>query len=722
MMTLALLLSLALQVGQRLYIDEVSESFQKRWAAAEESRAVKDLLDLYAVAHDSFPGRLAQPDPAVPRWIPLRRVLAAKLASLPASALEPHEVIARQVLETVLEPVARRKAIEKYAYTQAGREALDLMANVDGDQGRLPVAMRGWSRELEVRLSAQTAARLGLAHAMRNDGVALSTLRAQAEARALKGELTVAGRKRELFEYLDSLKSTEAKPLQTPAAELEAASKSDPAPNAEIPLGHYDLKDDGRYGSQLAVAIPAIGRAGDRELILITNGLRLIAIDPARAEGGRMEEAVEWRFPKDNPVRTYTLGGYNNTSLPYVGAVISGDHAYCTMFSKAAQTHQQVGKRPERFEGPAAIRAFTLATGELLWDTETLEIPVDGEPKPLMEAVLVGQRNFCFGGPPIVRGNRLYAAVMTSPYTERQCWALCLNAEDGHPIWCTNVASAPSSKESRATVSFAEEDGTLVLLTNFGVAAALDSATGGFEWLVKYPNAGRVRYSCSPPIIAGSLVYLLAQDCDELLAFDRWTGLEAPLPKLSEEVSWEGVVHLLGHTGDWLVLSGTKNLAIRPLDGRVVNLPDGESGRLGRGTIWGDRLYLPTRNDLSIFDTATWKLSQSIKWTETSNPGNLLITGSLCLHLSDRLDLYTDADLLRKRFASQVNAMPPKPLECRQLARILENAGRVKESVVYYRRAFKVWESDPAWQESAEGMKKKLADLETKLGDDYPKE
>src|SRR4029077_1465636 len=104
---------------------------------------------------------------------------------------------------------------------------------------------------------------------------------------------------------------------------------------------------------------------------------------------------------------TYTLGGYNNTSLPYVGAAISGDRAYCTMFSKAMQTHQQMGKRPERFEGPAAIRAFALATGELLWDTETIEIPVAGESLPLMEAVLVGQRNYCFGGPPIVRGNRV---------------------------------------------------------------------------------------------------------------------------------------------------------------------------------------------------------------------------------------------------------------------------------------------------------------------------
>ncbi len=40
----------------------------------------------------------------------------------------------------------------------------------------------------------------------------------------------------------------------------------------------------------------------------------------------------------------------------------------------------------------------------------------------------------------------------------------------------------------------------------------------------------------------------------------------------------------------------------------------------------------------------------------------------------------------------------------------------------YYRRALKGWEKDPEWQETAEGLKKKLADLATKLGDEFPKE
>src|SRR5207244_8309260 len=137
------------------------------------------------VPHDTLGRALAQPDPEVERWIPLKRVLAEKLAALSTAALESHEIIARQVLETVLEPAERRKAIEKYAYTRAGREALDLLSNTDGDRGRMTEAMRGWSQALEVRPGVETVARLAFAHALRKDSVALVTLRSQAEARGI---------------------------------------------------------------------------------------------------------------------------------------------------------------------------------------------------------------------------------------------------------------------------------------------------------------------------------------------------------------------------------------------------------------------------------------------------------------------------------------------------------------------------------------------------------
>lgn len=709
----------AAQDSEHLHIDEVSESFLRQWAAAEESNNTQELLKLYAVAHDTLGDKLAQPDPDVARWIPLRRVLAAKLAALPPSALEPHEVIARQVLETVLEPNERRKAIEKYAYTAAGRAALELMSNSDGDRGRMTEAMKGWARVLEVQPGVETVARLALAHALRKDGVSLVALRAQAEARGIKGEISVGGVKRELYEFLDSL-------TPRPAATGPQLQPSK-LPTSEIPLGHYDLKpvEDGRYGERLAVSLPAAGRAGQKDLVVISNGLRVIAIEPARAEGGLIDEAVEWRWPKDRPVRTWTLGNYNN-ALPYVGATIADGRAFCPMFAERQEARQQVGRRQQKFLGPSVLRAINLATGEAIWDTETLEVTVRGVKIPLLEYLNFDKSDFCFGGPPLVRGDRLYAPVMTSPFTGRQCWVLCLEAATGQPVWCADLGTAPQTKEM-SVCQIEEEEGTLVVSTNYGVVASLGTATGAVEWLVKYHKTDRPRRPThrsagSPPVIAGSVVYVLAQDCDELLAFDRWTGLDAPLVKRSEDIAWEGVSHLLGAAGDWLVFSGTRNVAVRPLDGQVVALQNGDGNRVGRGAIEGGRLYLPTRSELSIIDTSTWKVMETLKWGETSNPGNLLVSGPLLLHLSDRLDLYTSAELLKDRFAAKVDAAAPAPVECRQLARILEASGRLKESVPYYRKALKAWETDPSWQETSEMLRKKLIDLADKLGADYPRE
>jgi outer membrane protein assembly factor BamB len=726
MSIVAALLLLALQDTDQndhiLIRDEVTESFNRRWADAEEERNYKELLALCGMAYSSMGDKLARPDPTVSRWIPLTRVLAARLATLPPASLEAHEIVAKQELDDTRASGRRRKAIEKYLYTEAGRGALEQQANVDCDQGRIGDAMRGWSRALEVRPSAETVARFALAHAMRDDGVALATLKATVKARGLKGQVVVAGRSVELDDYLDSL--VPGRPRGEPAAPL---LKPAPAPTNEILLGHYDLREDGRYGDHLAVSLPAAGTANGKELVLVSNGLRVTAVSVGRAEGGSVEDAIEWHFPKQGPWKTYTQTGYQSFSLPYVGVTVSDGLAFCPMFPEHQEAQQQRGRRQQPFLGASALYAIDLATGAAVWDTDSIIVDKGGSRTPLMEYLNFKTSDFCFGGPPVVHGDRLYAPVMTSPYTGRHCWVLCLDARSGQPVWCTDVGTAPQSK-SMSVAQVAEEDGTVVLSTNFGMVAALDSGSGSIEWIVKYLNDTRpirpsYRPAASPPVIAGSLVYILTQDCDELLAFDRWTGLEAALPRPKAEVPWPDVVHFIGRAQDWLVFSGTRNVALRPLDGEVVNLPDVENSRLGRGTISGDRLYLPTIHELLIFDTKSWRQVESLKWPEaTSGPGNTIVAGSVVAHMSDRLDLYTSLDLLRDRFGLRDGAAPAKPQDSRQVARILEGAGLLKDAVPYYRRALTVWEKDPAWQETADGLRKKLADLAEKLGADFPKE
>lgn len=686
----------------------------RKWAAAEEEKDWRERLKLFADAHRAYRDELATPAPEVSRWLRLPEVLARLLLDAPESAREPFEIVARQVLEAAEDRVQRSEAIERYAFTRAALQAREALANQDFDQGRMRDAARGWSLALDARFSPELVARLGHAHALLGDAPALASLRVHARSEGWKGEVAIRGRRLELIDYLDSLHPAPlpaAPPLFKPAA----------APSNEVTLGRFEFKSEGgAYGRGQAASTPAWGRFEGKELLFFTNGMKLIAVDPARAEGGPLEEAVEWRFPKDGMTR-YSMPTHSlamSQPVPQAGVVVSGKRAFATMFTRSSQVEKQ--PLPERrrygarFEGPGSLQAFRADTGEPLWDTEKLEVDDErGERVNALDKALGGSFNFCFAGPPLVRGDRLYAAVMTSPYVGRYCWAVCLDAATGMPLWCTPIAKAPAKKEIVSVATIEEEEGTLAVLTNFGVAAALESRTGRVEWLVKYKQSlGGGRRTVSAPVLLGSVALFLPQDADGLLAYDRWTGREAPLPDLGE-ISWPGVWQLLGKSGDWIVLAGAKSYAVRPSDGKVLCLLELEPARGGRGVLAGGLLYLPGRTALHLYDTREWKPVGEVPWPEGDETGNLLVTDSLMAWLGDRLELYTSRAALGERFADKVKAGHPPT--CRQMGRILESSGRLREAVLYYRRALAGWEKDPAWAETAEGLRKKIAELQEKI-------
>ncbi len=709
------------QDEDRLSIDTVSEDFQRRWTKAEEEKDWPEILKLYEGAIERSPHRLAQPDPDVRRWLRMPAVLGDRLATvLPEKARESREVLAQQLLDTLADPDARAKVIEKYGYTRAGRRAIELAANQEYDEGQLRGAIRGWSRAMETRLSPDLVARLAHAHAAAGDPAALSALRAQAERLGCKGQITVGGRKRDLHDFLALLQSSSGVPVPASAAPAPLLRPAPaPRPSTEVSMGTFELKaDGGSFGRSTGSMRPAFARTEGRERLLITNGLRVIAIDPAAAEGGSLESAVEWRWPTEGNLRYYMPTLYGGPH-PQVGLSISGDRAFATMFSQQSR-QGQVGRRQDRFEGPGAIRALDLATGKLLWDTDTIEIEVNGEKKKMVEELPFGRLNFCFTGPVVPRGDRLYAAAMTVT-PDRQSYVVCLDAATGLPRWCTWVGTAPATRERTSVPAFAEDDGALVVSTGFGIIASLDSGSGAIDWLVKYSSQGN-RIAVNPPLFHRSLVYVLAQDCDEPLVYDRWTGREASMPELKGEVPWPQVTRLVGRAGEWLVFSGFKNQAIHLSTGDVARLGESETLRPAHGALVDGLLYLPSRTLLQVYDTATWERRDSFPWQAGDDAGHLVVSGTLCAFMGEKLELFTSPAALRERFAARVDASPPRAEPCRQLARILEAAGRAKESVPYYRRALALWEKDPAWPERTEEMKKKLSDLAEKLGDEFPKE
>jgi hypothetical protein len=338
----------------------------------------------------------------------------------------------------------------------------------------------------------------------------------------------------------------------------------------------------------------------------------------------------------------------------------------------------------------------------------------------MIEELPFGRLNFCFAGPPLARGNALYVAAMTVT-PDRQVYLVRLDADTGLARWCTWIGTAPATRERTSIPTFSEDDGTIIISTNFGVIAAVEAERGQVDWLVKYSGQGS-RVALSPPVFHHSLVYILAQDCDQPMIYDRWTGREVALPPLSPDVAWLQVTRLLGRAGDALVFTGATNFTLQAATGRITLLGESETPRPAGGVLADGWLYLPTRSMIHLYDTTTWKRKESFPWQGGEDAGQLVLGETLAVYAGERLDFFTSPGALTARFDARVNATPPRAEPCRQFARILEGSGRLRESVTYYRRALSVWEKDPAWSERTQEMRKKLADLAEKLGDDFPKD
>ncbi|HYF00682.1 MAG TPA: hypothetical protein VEJ18_17305, partial [Planctomycetota bacterium] len=336
------------QETDRLRLDEAEDGLLRKWAEARTAQDGPELLRLYDEACRRHAERLVRPDPDSPVWIPLTRWLARELGQLPSPSRERWELLAREMLDGPADPAARRDAAERFASTQAGRDALFALANDAFDRGEPLAAMRGWARLLDYRPTADVAARLAHAHAVAGDGAGLSSLRARAESERWTGDVAVGGVLRSLGDVL----------AQAPAAPPPAPARP-PPPTTELALGRWDFSADGRpYRSGQAAMMPAWGKVEGHDALFVTNGVRVIAFDPRAADGGSLEGCVLWRHPADGQVRPHglTWSSTRPTSRPLCGVTADGGRVYALLLSRLPRnSHIQLGHRGNRdsFEGPS---------------------------------------------------------------------------------------------------------------------------------------------------------------------------------------------------------------------------------------------------------------------------------------------------------------------------------------------------------------------------------
>ncbi len=717
---------------ERIEIDQQPPlDFLRRWTAAEDRKDWKQLLDLHTFARERHARRLCLPGfsvkagapagepspipaPADARWVPLHRELSRRLAAMPEDERRRYEALCRELLESAPDRAARLRVIEDYAWTLAAHHARVALANEDFDAGRLLDALRGWTIEFEARASPALAARIAHARALSGDALALAALRTQVDALGFDGGLVVAGRPRAVPDYLDSIALSRREP-DAPEPRILALPRPIAAPTNEIALGSYDFRlDGGTFSRAAATSLPAYARHDGKEYAVITNGVRVTAIDPGRGDGGTLEDDVYWKFPSEEGVRSIPSPS-SSGPLPQLGAAAEGRRVFVTMFSVRSRA-RLTGRYPDRFDGPAAIRAFDLHTGKLLWDTDDIEVGPPGQRAPLMESLPFSQRNFCFSGPPIARGDRVLAAVMTSPNADRECYVLCLNAADGKPRWVTYIGYVPRRQTAASVATFAEEGGTIVVQSGFGWVVALSTETGHIEWLVRHESLSS-RTVTSPPFFHRGQVILFPQDREQPLLLDRLTGREAPFPAAAAAIPWWRVLQLVGVVDDWMVLTGPTSWALRLTDGRAVELVDCDASAGWRGAIADSRVYIPTARGLRVYDPATWRLVEGAAWNAEGDGGNLLVAESLCLFAGERLCVTTSPAWLEARLGPRAQASPPRASVVRQMGRILETSGRLREAMKYYRLALRALEGDPAWAETVEVLRAKVKGLGEKLGD-----
>jgi len=659
-----------------LHIEQAPAEFFRKWDAAERARDGNGLLELYLLAREKLGRKLAPSCPGC--WIPLPRHLQQRLVRLPPALLAPHEALARDRLRSRTDRPGRLEEAEAFLHTRFAQQVLGALAAEALDEGRPEDAARAGLRLLEIRPDPVLTARTARALALLGERPLLDPV----DPDAL---VLVGGRPASLGAFLGSL-------LPPPRPEPGPPPPGPAVPRAgspaEILLGVYDLRlDGGAFARHQAVSFPACAVLDGRSYVVFTNGVRVTALDPWRGEGDSLEGAVLWRFPaSEEPLREIpTAYESPRNPQPLFGVEISGGRVFATMFSRERRGRLH-GRRPDRFDGPAALRAFDLRTGRLLWDTDELRTEVDGESLPLLESLGLDQKNFAFAGPPVVRGERVFAAVMTTPNSERECHLLCLNAVDGHLLWFTSVASAYRPGWATSIPSFIEEGGRLYVQSNFGVVACLEAETGAMEWLFQYGGPGS-RSSISPPVLAGGRVLFLPQDRSDPLCLDRRTGREAPLPPLSTPVAWWRILFLAPGEGGWFAAIGSPSLAVHTVEGTVVPLAGAEEGRPWRPFPGGRRLHVPLDGGLATYDTKTWSRIDLVRWPAEGLWGNFLAAEGLGVLLSDRLAVTTSAATLRDRYRARTEVSPPRADACLQAGRILERSGRPAEAAAYYRLA-----------------------------------
>ena len=258
-------------------------------------------------------------------------------------------------------------------------------------------------------------------------------------------------------------------------------------------------------------------------------------------------------------------------------------------------------------------------------------------------------------GTPIVADGRLYAAITRIDANRAVTAIACYRATDpsAGPIWQRDVyEAAPESADRMRPHLLTLAGPTVAFCSHAGVIVGLEAATGRRAWAVRYPTRSMSGPADPGPcVFADGRLYAAPTDSDRLYCLDAASG----------SVLWssgpQAVTHLLGVAGGRVVCElGGMHAGVCAFDSvtgrRLTDWGYRVAGAdamapFGRGLLFGDRVYWPTRAEGLL----------ELRWDGTTGypptafrelPGGNLAYGDGCLAVAtaDRLYvLVADAEI-----------------------------------------------------------------------------
>ena len=367
------------------------------------------------------------------------------------------------------------------------------------------------------------------------------------------------------------------------------------------------------------------------DLVLVSTQAAVLALDrrTGKPAWGAKSAAI-YEDPYDEAARERSNPAYS-LGVPRFTLTVAGGKVYARM-------------GPSWTGRPAESRPG-IAPGYLV----CLDLAAQGQ---LVQRILPDE-GFAFEGTPVADGSYLYVAMRRSQ-VQSELHVACYDPLTGDRRWrqlvCTADTPARGVYWDTTHNLLTLHRGTLYCNTSLGAVAALCAEDGRVLWATLYPRAlkgdlqappAHASRDMTPCLYDRGALIVAPADSPEVFALDAATG----------QVLWrtgaiaEGVVHLLGVSGERLIAGGDRLYWIgldEPRPGRILRVwPEGnEKLGYGRGVLAGDCVLWPTRDKIYVLDQQTGRLRKEIALAPRgASGGNLLLAG-------DQLLIATGAELV----------------------------------------------------------------------------